>query len=144
MMENNLKLSSPQRRHRRGLALKLPLLTIAALFSISSVAYAESGKNQTSSEMNQSSSQSQGVLEKRKDLQCRAGKYGLEIMENRRLQNEFCMQHAARTCCDHHDAERIQEEWKALFYQDPTSMTKVCHDALSEAFCSHCDPDIVS
>ena len=65
-------------------------------------------------------------------------------MENRRLQNEFCMQHAARTCCDVHDVEKIRKEWEAMAQSSDTGMTKICHDALKDALCSHCDPDIVS
>ena len=49
------------------------------------------------------------IMEERKDLMCKAGKYGLEKMENRRLQNNFCMEHAARTCCDAEDAMRVYQ-----------------------------------
>lgn len=49
----------------------------------------------------------ESILEKPKDLLCRPGKYGLTSMENRRIQNDFCMEHAPRTCCDDKDALRV-------------------------------------
>ena len=65
--------------------------------------------------------QQPSILETRKDLQCLPGKYGLEFMENRRLQNENCMQHAARTCCDDKDAEQMNEQWESLAKQSRIS-----------------------
>ena len=82
------------------------------------------------------------IMEERKDLQCRPGKYGLLKMENRRLQNEYCMMHAARTCCDDKDAEKIMTEVKHIAKK--TMISKPCAEAMESAMCSHCDPDIGS
>ena len=54
------------------------------------------------------------VMEERRDLMCTARKYGIEKMENRKLQNDFCMEHAARTCCDHHDTKRLKAMFQTL------------------------------
>ena len=53
------------------------------------------------------------------------------------------MVHAARTCCDHHDVDKIKQDWEAMLQPD-SEMTKECHDAMYDALCAHCDPDTVS
>ena len=82
------------------------------------------------------------TLEERKDLMCKPEKYGLEFMENRRLQNKFCMMHAPRTCCDHHDAEKIKNQYNWVKHE--TLISEQCLSELQNAMCSHCDPDMVS
>ena len=54
--------------------------------------------------------------EQQKDqLWCRAGRYGLERMENRKLQNgSFCSEHAGRTCCDTADTDRLRAMYETL------------------------------
>lgn len=84
----------------------------------------------------------ESILEEPKDLLCRPGKYGIPTMENRRIQNDFCMEHAPRTCCDDKDALRIYGQQEILRKQTETS--KECVALISDVLCSHCDPDIVS
>ena len=88
------------------------------------------------------SSSDPSIMEERKDLMCRAGKYGLEKMENRRLQNNFCMEHASRTCCDVNDALKAYQTTEAIRRSSDTS--RECMAVMQDALCSHCDPDIVS
>ena len=78
-------------------------------------------------------------MEERIDLMCKARKYGLEKMENRRLQNEFCMEHAARTCCDTNDAYLKQIIFQTL--RQKTAISQNCLKEMRNAVCAHCDPD---
>ena len=63
-------------------------------------------------------------------------------MENRRLVNTFCMEHASRTCCDVGDTLRLRKQYEVLRQQTETS--EKCLAVMSDAICSHCDPDMVS
>ena len=56
------------------------------------------------------------IEESKKDqLWCKAGRYGLERMENRKLQNgSFCSEHAGRTCCDTADTDRLRAVYETL------------------------------
>lgn len=81
-------------------------------------------------------------MEERKDLWCRVGKYGLDKMENRKLQNTYCMEHSARTCCDHHDTNRLRSMYETL--RQKTEVSKECLGLMENAICSHCDPDMGS
>lgn len=49
------------------------------------------------------------------------------------------MEHAARTCCDHHDTERIGGVIETL--RTTTEVSEGCLDELKNAICAHCDPD---
>ena len=56
-----------------------------------------------------------------KQLECKPGKYGLVYMENRRIQNTFCLEHSGRTCCDDSDIQTIRTQYEVLRQQSEIS-----------------------
>ena len=81
-------------------------------------------------------------MEEDRGLWCKVGRYGLDKMENRRLQNTYCMEHAARTCCDKDDTDRLRGMYETL--RQKTDISPDCLKLMDNAICSHCDPDMVS
>jgi hypothetical protein len=76
------------------------------------------------------------------NLTCKKG-YDLSKMENRMINNEFCLGHVKRTCCGKKDVNKAMALVDSLA-RNVEWTNEECLNELTNVACAPCDPDMVS